>query len=175
MAVSRKTEDVLASARKDLGAQLADVRDEIARLTVEEHALTQALSSLDGANPSISGSGKVKVPAKARTGRQTASRTRKPAPRRRGGATKSTAERLDELQGILMDGPKSRADLAAALKVSPPRIQQLLSELGSSVTSEPDPDHSRGKLWGLKPTGNGHSSGKPAGKSRARGAKRAKK
>ena len=173
MAVSRKTEEVLESARKDLGAQLADVREEIARLTVEEHALTQALSSLDGGNPSLTGGGKVKTPTKARTGRTRTSRPRKPGGRRRRSASKSTAARLDELQGILIKGPKSRNDLAAALNVSPPRVQQLLTELGSSVASRPDPDHPRGKLWGLKTTGNG--SGKPAAKRTARGAKQTKK
>ena len=49
MATTRKnTDDVLASARKELQAQLAVVRDEMSRLAAEEHALTQALSSLDG-------------------------------------------------------------------------------------------------------------------------------
>ena len=47
-ATRRKTDDVLATARKDLQIQLAVVREEIGRLATEERALIQALSSLNG-------------------------------------------------------------------------------------------------------------------------------
>jgi hypothetical protein len=165
-ATTRKTDEVLSSARKELEAQLAIVRDEIARLTAEEHALTHAVSSLDGGNPAMSTGGKVSKSAGSRTAKSQATTrsTPKAVPghrRRPRGATKSTADRVNELRGLLADGPKSRSDLAAALKVSPARVQQLLAELGSSVSSQPDPQR-RGKLWGLKGSGNGASAAKPA-------------
>jgi hypothetical protein len=152
MAVSRKTDEVLASARTELEAQLVVVRDEIARLTAEEQALTHAVSNLNGGNPATSAEGSVRTRATSRKPRaRRAAGTRKSARgRRRGGATKTTAERVEELRGLLADGPKSRNDLAAALKVSPPRVQQLLAELGSAVASQPDPNQRRGKLWSLK-------------------------
>ena len=59
-----------------------------------------------------------------------------------------------ELSQLLTEGAKSRKDLAAALKVSPARVQQLLNELGSSVSSQPDPNEPRAKLWSL----NGHEN-----------------
>ena len=169
MAATRtKTDDVLASARKDLQAQLAVVRDEMSRLTAEEYALTQALASLDGDGaspttaPAANASGRAtsgKGTARARaTGKGTNRR------RRRRGASKSTADRVSELQGLLSAGPKSRNDLAAALKVSPARVQQLLAELGSAVSSQPDPEQRRGKLWTLTGGGNGPSAAKPTGR-----------
>lgn len=181
MATTRKkTDDVLASARKDLQAQLAIVRDEMSRLAAEEHALTQALSSLDGdgasptTSPAAGASGRApsgKTPARSSararaTGKGTSRR------RRRRGASKSTADRVSELQGLLADGPKSRNDLAAALKVSPARVQQLLAELGSSVSSQRDPEQPRGKLWALTGGGNGASAPKPTGRRSGGTAKR---
>ena len=62
---------------------------------------------------------------------------------------------------MLANGPKSRNDLAAALTVSPARVQQLLAELGSSVSSQPDPGQRQGKLWTLKGAGDGASPAKP--------------
>jgi hypothetical protein len=162
MAASRNTNEVLASARKDLEAQLAVVRDEIARLTAEEQALTHAVSNLDGGNPAMSAQGSVRASATARKPKR-ASRTRRSGrSRRRSGATKTTAERVEELRGLLADGPKSRNDLAAALSVSPPRVQQLLAELGGAVSSQPDPNQRRGKLWSLK-----GKAGAPKGKAAA--------
>lgn len=171
----RKTSDVLASARKDLQAQLAVVQEEIGRLAAEEHALTEALSSLDGDGGSSSSPPRATSPhsrtatAKkpARKGSARRSSTRKAPTRRRRrprGASKSTADRVKELQGLLADGPKSKSALAAALKVSPPRVQQLLAELGSSVSSQPDPEQRRGKLWSLKGSANGGRAGKATSK-----------
>jgi len=158
-ATARKTDEVLASARKDLEAQLALVREEIARLGAEELALTHAVSNLDGANPATSSDGttsKRAVSSRVGKNRGTKSATRKASSARRRrprGAGKSTADRVNELRGLLVDGPKSRSDLAAALKVSPARVQQLLAELGSAVSSHPDPANGRGKLWGIKGSG----------------------
>lgn len=167
-ATRRKTDDVLASARKDLQAQLALIREETGRLGAEERALTEALSSLDG----DSASSQTTAPAtKAAGGSATAKRSASTSPaRKRGtsrrsrGASKPTADRVNELQGLLADGPRSRNDLAAALNVSPARVQQLLAELGSSVSSQPDPEQPRGKLWTLTGGGNGASAAKPTGR-----------
>ena len=167
MAVTkRKTGDVLASARKDLQAQLAVVREEITRLAAEEQALTEALSTLNGGSTSSSTARASSTRAagansdgKSSTRKATSSRRR-----RRRGASKSTADRVKELEGLLGDGPKSRNDLAAALKVSPARVQQLLAELGSSVSSKPDPGQRRGKLWSLKRSANGAGTAKSTAK-----------
>ena len=150
------TDEVLAAARKDLEAQLAVVRGQIARLTAEERTLTDAISALDGGNPATPSAGTTTGrAATARTRRRqgTKSSARKASsarPRRRRGASKSTADRVNELRELLAEGPKSRADLAAALNVSPARVQQLLAELGASVSSQPDGERRRGKLWSLK-------------------------
>ena len=173
----KKTDDVLASARKDLQAQLAVVRDEMTRLAAEERALTQALSTLDGdgaspptaSAPRASGrasSGKTRARSSARahaSGKGTTTRRR-----RRRGVSKSTADRVSELQGLLSSGPKTRNDLAAALKVSPARVQQLFAELGSSVSSQPDPAQPRGKLWALTRGGDGASAAKRTGETQRR-------
>jgi hypothetical protein len=142
--VRKKTDEVLASARRELKAQLAVVREELGRLTAEERALTEALSTLDGKSTSSSSAAASSATAGPAPKRRTRGRRR-----RARGASKSTAERLEELQVLLADGPKSRNDLAAALKVSPPRVQQLLAELGGAVTSRPDPGQRQGKLWSL--------------------------
>ncbi len=150
-ASATKTDEVLAAARKQLEAQLAVVREELSRLTSEERALTQALTSLDGegrsaqTDASTSNRGDRSRAAK----RGSPSRRTATARRRRRGQSKPTADRVEELRGLLAEGPRSRADLAAALKVSPARVQQLLVELGSSVSSRPDPNQRRGKLWVL--------------------------
>lgn len=174
LATTRKTDQVIASARKELEAQLAAVRDEIARLTAEERALTHAVSNLDGGNPATSAAGtasKRAVSARPAQSREVKSSTGKRSPGRRRRArtrSKSTADRLDDLRGLLGDGPKSRSDLAAALKVSPARVQQLLAELGSSVSSRPDPNQRRGKLWSLDGdvTAGGTGAGNPAKRGR---------
>jgi hypothetical protein len=127
---ARTTEEVFAAARGEVQSQLRVVRDEIARLTTEERALTQALTGLRGRRPDTS--------------------SRKAGARKSGRTGKSTSDRVEEVRALLAEGPKSRNELAAALKVSPPRIQQLLAELGSAVTSERDPSQRRGKLWRLK-------------------------
>ena len=164
----KKTDEVLASARKDLQAQLAVVRDEMGRLAGEERALTQALSSLDGDGSSSRSAATraAKVaggppPGKSSTRRSSAGNPGASRRRRRRGGTKSTADRLSELEGLLSDGPKSRNDLAAALKLSPARVQQLLSELGGKVSSQPAPQQRQGKLWTLAGRGNGASAAKP--------------
>ena len=167
-ATRRKTDDVLATAGKDLQIQLALVRDEIGRLAAEERALTQALSSLDGDSASSQAiAPAAKVAGSSRTAKRSAStgptRKRSTSRRRSSSASKSTAERVNELQALLADGPKSRNDLAAALKVSPARVQQLLAELGSSVSSEPNPEQRQGKLWTLT-GGNAPSTEKPGGR-----------
>ena len=166
-ATRKKTDDVLASARRDLQAQLAVVRGEMSRLAAEEHALTQALSSLDGdGSPSSPTAPPANVRGRTRSAKSSARRsstsradTSRARPRR--AASRSTADRVNELQGLLADGPKSRNDLAAALKVSPARVQQLLAELGSSVSSQPNPEQRQGKLWTLTGGGNGASASKP--------------
>lgn len=145
------THEVLTAARRELEAQLAAVREQIARLTAEEKALSHAVSALDGGNPATSSTGTVKRGATSGKVKGRARRGSARRGRRRGqGASKSTEERVNELRGLLADGPRSRADLAAALKVSPARVQQLLAELGGEVSSEPDPGQRRGKLWSLK-------------------------
>ncbi len=176
---AKKTGEVLAAARKDLEAQLAVVREEMSRLAAEELALTHAVSSLDGGNPATSADGTVSKRAvgprrtksqgtKRSTPKATTSRRR-----RRRGTSKPTAERVSELQGLLAEGPKSKAAIAAALKVSPPRVQQLLAELGGSVSSQPDPGQRRGKLWTLKAgSGTGASAAKAASKPARGRAKR---
>lgn len=162
----KKTEDVLAAARKELQAQLALVHDEMSRLAAEEQALTQALSTLDTNGASSSATAPAAKPSgetrTARTStRRSSARKTGTTRRRRRGASKSTADRVNELRGLLADGPKSRNDLAAALKVSPARVQQLLAELGSSVASRRDPDQRQGKLWALTDGSNGASAAKP--------------
>ena len=164
MAVTKKTDDVLASARHDLEAQLAAVREEIARLAAEEQALAHAVSGLDGENPATSSIGTVSsptVPADKKNGAKRSTRKatdgRRTRPR---AANKTTADRVNELQGLLAGGPKSRTDLAAALKVSPARVQQLLAELGGSVSSQPDPAQRRGKLWSRAGSGKSTTSKK---------------
>jgi chromosome segregation ATPase len=171
------TDEVLAAARKDLEGQLAVVREQIARLTAEERALTHAISALDGGNPATSSAGTTTeraATAPMRRRQRTKSSARKASstrPRRRRGASKSTADRVNELRELLADGPKSRGDLAAALNISPARVQQLLAELGSSVSSQPDPAQRRGKLWTLKGGGDGASAPKPAANRGTRSAK----
>ncbi len=167
----RKTDEVLASARRELQAQLSVVRDEQARLAAEERVLTQALSSLngdssssatDGSTPARSGAAKTKSSARKAT----------PGRRRQRGSSKSTADRVEELRGLLADGPRSRSDLAAELRVSPARVQQLLAELGSAVSSQPDPQRGRVKLWSLKDGGNGASAAETGSKRTAGRTKR---
>lgn len=181
MAVTRrKTDEVLASAREELEVQLGVVRGEMKRLAAEEAALTQALSSIDGNSASTrsavpSGERGGRSRAATKGARKSSTRTAGGGRRRaRGAAGKSTAERVQELQGLLAGGPKSRKDLAAALRLSPARVQQLLGELGSSVTSQPDPEQRRGKLWSLKGRANGASAAKPAAKRSARASTRAR-
>ncbi len=170
-----KTDEVLAAARKELEAQLAVVREEIERLAAEELALTHAISSLDGGNPATTSAGATgkRAAAPARKGEGTKGSAGKGSRRSRRprGASKSTAERVNELRELLAEGPKSRADLAAALNVSPARIQQLLAELGGSVSSQPDPEQRRGKLWSLKGAGNGVGATKSATKGASKSAK----
>ena len=177
MATARKTDEVLAAARNDLEAQLKLVREQGAQLAAEELALTHAISSLDGGNPATSSSGAtseraVRSAAPKRERSKRSSRRASSSRRRRSRAAgKSTADRVNELRGLLSDGPKSRTDLAAALKVSPARVQQLLAELGGSVSSRPDPNQRRGKLWSLKAGGNGGGAAKPAGAGSTRSRK----
>jgi len=164
-----KTDEVLAAAHRDLQAQLLVVRSELERLTTEERALTEALSSLNGratrsSAPSPAGPTRTRSRAakgSARRGSAAKSRTSR---RRSRAPSRSTAERVEELQALLADGPKSRNDLAAGLAVSPARVQQLLSELGSSVSSRPDPGQRQGKLWRLEGARNGASQSKSAPK-----------
>ncbi len=175
-ATAKKTGEVLAAARKDLEAQLVVVREEMSRLAAEERALTSAVSSLNGdstSSPSAPRAGRAGGQGGTAQGSTRRSSARK-APRRRRprGASKSTAERVKELEGLLADGPKSRTDLAKALKVSPARVQQLLAELGGSVSSQRDPGQRQGKLWTLKAgSGNGASAAKPTARRSTRGAK----
>ena len=184
MAVSRKTTDqVLASARKELESQLRLIRDEQSRLGAEEQALTLALSSLesDGGSrsPAARADGANRPTRRAQTSTTRSSKRKRAGgarPRRRS-AVKSTADRVDELRELLSDGPKSRKALATALDVSPARVQQLLAELGSSVSSQPDPEQRRGKLWRLKGSANGAGATKPAargGSARSKGSTRRK-
>jgi type VI protein secretion system component VasK len=155
MAASKATTDeVIAAARAEVQAQLQVVREELTRVTAEEKALAKALSGLAG-----------KAPA-ARPSTPAAGRKRGPGRRRRKrGASKPTAERVEELRGLLAEGPKSRNELAAALQVSAPRVQQLLAELGGSVSSQPHPERAQVKLWTLKGSANGSSGRKSKGGS----------
>jgi plasmid maintenance system antidote protein VapI len=170
MATTPKTDEVLASARKDLQAQLDVVRGEISRLAAEDHALTVALSSLDGngasARARVRGSGESEAVPAAKASTRPSARGRKATTRRgrRRATGKSTADRIEELRGLLADGPKSRSELAGALGVSPARVQQLLAALGSAVSSRPHPEQRQGKLWALAGQGNGASAAKPAKK-----------
>jgi hypothetical protein len=153
------------------------VRDEIARLAVEEQALAHAVASLDGGNPatsSDSSTGESARRSRAVKSRRAKGSTRKASSGRRRaarGTSRSTGERVDQLRGLLADGPQSRSALAAALEVSPARVQQLLGELGSSVSSQPDPDQRRGKLWSLKDAVSGAGASKPAAKRGSQAAK----
>jgi len=170
MAATTTTDEVLSSARQDLQAQLSVVRDELARLSTEERTLSQALSALEGPKAAAGTNGGA-TESKPRTSATQRKRSaRKPAARgrRRRSTNKSTGDRVQELRGLLGEGPKSRNDLAAALKVSPARVQQLLAELGGSVSSQPDPSNGRARLWSLKGSGNGASSGKRAASSGGR-------
>lgn len=156
---SKKTDEVLASARRELQAQLGVVREELARLANEERTLTRALSSINGGASSSATDGTASSrPADARASKSRRSARKTTSGRRKRGGTKSTADRVEELRGLLADGPRSRGDLAAALKVSPARVQQLLAQLGSAVSSQPDPNNGQVKLWTLAGGGNGASA-----------------
>lgn len=177
MATRKKTDDVLAAARKELRAQLAVVRAEKTRLDGDERALTQALASMDGTNgarasaTSSASAGAGRSSAVKQSTRKSSMRKARRS-RRRPGASKSTTDRVKELEGLLADGAKSRTDLAAALKVSPARVQQLLRELGGSVSSQAAPGR-REKLWSLKASsGNGASAAKATSKPAKARAKR---
>ena len=168
----RKIDQILADARKDLEAQLELVRVEKTRLAAEEQELTAAIAGLEtngGGSP----------PVARRRQRAAATRSTKAGTRSSGGAkgrrkrtaNKPTAQRLDELRALLTEGPKSRGDIATALKLSPARVQQLLGELGTAVTSQPAND-GRAKLWSIKGARNGASAARsrPArGRARAKG------
>ena len=166
-ATPKKTDEVLASARKELEAQLAAVRQELSRLAAEESALTRALSSLDGDSaPAPAPTARERKSAGAtRTARGSASgRSAATGGRRRTRArSKSTADRVKELEGLLAAGPKSRSELAAALEVSPARVQQLLAQLGSAVSAQPHPELRQGKLWTLTGSGAGDTAAKSGG------------
>jgi len=152
-ATRRKIDHVLAAARKELESQLGVVRAEIARLAAEEQELTMALANLknDGSSSSSRKAQATKRTVRSGNGRRA---------RGRRTATKSTAERVEQLRTLLADGPKSRNELAVALEVSPARVQQLLGELGSSVTSQPDGDK-RAKLWSIKGASNDGNASRP--------------
>src|SRR4051794_11194060 len=102
----KKTGDVIAAARRDLKAQLKVVREEVGRLGGEERALTRALASLKGggARPSSRAAASASADAEAiakphsrpRSARKASSRRR----RRPRAASKSTAERVEELRGL---------------------------------------------------------------------------
>jgi hypothetical protein len=168
-ATSRRIDEVLAAARKDLEAQLDTVRSEIARLAAEEQQLTATLASLQPNRSSSSGTpdggGRRSSSRNANSTKGKARSTGGRRARSRRTASKPTAERLEELRALLASGPKSRTDLAAALKVSPARVQQLLGGLGTSVSSQPDGDK-RGKLWSINDAGNGASAAKPRKRGR---------
>jgi hypothetical protein len=171
-ASQRKIDQVLTSARKELESQLGVVRAEMARLAADEQELTAALANLstDG-SASTSRDGASRRRSSSR--KQAAKRSRRSGNGRRAGgrraASKSTAERVEEVRALLADGPKSRNELAAALKVSPARVQQLLGELGGSVSSQPDGDK-RAKLWTISGASDRASASKPK-----RGGRQAKK
>ena len=155
------TDQVLAAARKGLKDQLEVIHSQIARLEAEERAVTDALLTLERGGASTAAvNGKRHSSSRGAATRSTSTSTRKPSSRGRPRGTigKSTAERLAELSELLTDGPKSRKDLAAALRVSPARVQQLLNELGRSVSSQPDPNQRRAKLWSLSGAENGASA-----------------
>jgi hypothetical protein len=168
-ASSTKTGEVLAAARAELQAQLAVVRGELTRVAAEERALTQALSALGGGGRTTKGGPAARKQNAETSAPRRSSRSSTRRRRRKRGSSKPTEERIQELQALLADGPKSRNDLAAALQVSPPRIQQLLTELGTSVSSEPDPKRGQVKLWSLTGSSNGASgSSKPSARRKSR-------
>jgi len=164
-ATRRKIDHVLAAARKELESQLGVVRAEIARLAAEEQELTMALANLknEGSSSAATDGGSRRQRSSSRKAQATKRTARSGNGRRARGrrtATKSTAERVEQLRTLLADGPKSRNELAVALEVSPARVQQLLGELGSSVTSQPDGDK-RAKLWSIKGASNDGNASRP--------------
>ncbi len=171
----RSTGEVLAPPKRTCRRSWALSVRELARLGSEERTLAQAIASLNGGGPCSSAASPGKRGARSRAGRSQgerrtvpkASATSRSSSRRRRPRTalRSTADRVSELQGLLAEGPKSKVAIAAALKLSPARVQQLLAELGSSVSSQPDPGQGRAKLWSLKGSANGASaSGRQAAK-----------
>jgi hypothetical protein len=172
----QKIDQVLASARKDLEVQLGVVRADMARLIAEEQELIAALGNLarDGKAPEPGrAAGKPRSRSSSKAAGRKATARNGSRPRRRRGASKPTAERVEQLRTVLAEGPASRSDLAASLKVSPARVQQLLEELGSSVSSRPNPGDRRGKLWGIKGARNGASAPKRPSRRSARQGKAA--
>ena len=161
MPTTTTTDEVLSSARQDLQGQLSVVRDELVRLAAEERTLRQALSALEGTAAVATNGGATESKPRASANRRKRS-TRKPTSRggKRRSTNKSTADRVQQLRALLGDGPKSRNDLAMELKVSPARVQQLLTELGSAVSSQPDPSNGRARLWSLKGSANGATASK---------------
>ena len=166
-ATGTKTDAVFTSVHRDLQARLTRVREELAPLAREERELTQALSRLERIDSPATSATPVKgkgskahtLGTPPRKSRSSSARKATASRRPRRSASKSTPERLKELQGVLADGPMSRAELAAALKVSPARVQQLLAELGGTVSSQVDPGK-RAKLWGLKRTASRQGAAK---------------
>jgi len=98
--------------------------------------------------------------ARPKSQRRTSTRKKASTRRARRSGGKSTSDRVEDLRQLLAAGPKSRNDLAAALEVSPARVQQLLAELGGSVSSKRDPANGRVKLWSLDGSANATNGGK---------------
>jgi hypothetical protein len=67
----------------------------------------------------------------------------------------TTEQRQDQVREFLEAGPKTRKEIADELKVSPPRVQQIMSPMidAGVLVSEPDPTTNRSRqIWRL--TGN---------------------
>jgi CRP-like cAMP-binding protein len=72
--------------------------------------------------------------------------------RRGGGRGQSTEERLKQFKELLASGPKTRQEIAQALGVSPPRVEQIGSVLveRGEVRKERDPNSTRNRMiWTL--------------------------
>lgn len=96
-----------------------------------------------------SGAAPAAAPAKPAATRKRASR-----PSRSGSSSApvSTEQRQEQVREFLGDGPKTRKEIAAKLKVSPPRVQQIMVPMidAGVLVSEQDPTTNRRReLWRL--------------------------
>jgi hypothetical protein len=81
-------------------------------------------------------------------------RRRRPSPRRSGAPSAAAQARHDTLRGLLAE-PRSRAELAERMSLSPSRVTELLEPLARAgeVVEIPDPARANRKLWALARNG----------------------